>query len=1007
MKQRFSLIRNRSKRFWLVLSVITITVATLAAGTIAFLLKESGGVSNQFKVADPPVLTYGENLVRKIRNISNDMPLSMYESDKAVTSIVFGKTSEYESEISGIDGVPVDTMGAGRINLYRVPHTDDATKFSVYILSNETIMGNQDTDKMFYGLKAVTSIEFFNYDTSQFASYSYIGMFSSLSSLTRLNLSSWNTSNATNMSKLFYQCSNLITITVSDGWDTSNVTNSADMFNGCTSLIGSAGTAYNSSYIDKTYAHIDGGKSNPGYLSTHTVVLKTGKEINAAIMGLDSFDANNYAENVKQITIGKVSDYSDEVSGVAGVPVDENGIGNIMLYRVQDAADSKFKIYILSDSIIKTNTDASYMFQCLGLQQIIGLEKLNTSNTVNMSHMFEKMDLPSLDISTFYTSNVTDMSYMFNAAYLENLNLSGVDTKNVTDMNNMFYNCDRLTSLDVSGFDTSKVTNMANLFGNCKKLTSLDVSGFDTRNVTDMSGMFSGCSILTSLDVSSFDTRNVTDMSLMFNNCKKLTSLDVTGFDTASVVNMRGMFRSYSLTSLDLSSFDTRNVTNMSEMFNYCGNLVTIYAGDTWSVENVSVGNDAFMFGMCQKLVGGKGTTFSGSTKNYAHIDEGPSNPGYFTNCAYQVTYDANGGTGAPAEQTIVSSDASYTITLSSTKPTKSNYIFMGWAEAPNATTAKYQAGDQITLQKSARSIKLYAVWSAYSELITGSELRDKMLPRKGSGSTVNEDTTAIIFGKTEDYASEVNGVTGIAVDKNGTGSIKLYRVPYTSGSSKFYKAYILSDKLIVANADSANMFSGAVTLNQVVDLSNLSTSRVTNMEGMFTQCDLRYFDLSQFDTSQVTIMDRMFSWTSNSASGKLDLSNFDMSNVTSTMEMFYRSTVTNFILGYSNKASLLSTYGMFQDSSAKVIDLSGLDTKNVTNMSFMFDMYDYGGYLRTVYVGEKWSTASVDSIDGARYIFRNCNYIVGGAGTTFNGYGKIYARIDGGPDNPGYFTKK
>ncbi|UKI57687.1 MAG: hypothetical protein L6V81_10345 [Clostridium sp.] len=39
------------------------------------------------------------------------------------------------------------------------------------------------------------------------------------------------------------------------------------MFNNSINLVGGAGTKYNSSYIDKTYARIDGGTSNPGYFT--------------------------------------------------------------------------------------------------------------------------------------------------------------------------------------------------------------------------------------------------------------------------------------------------------------------------------------------------------------------------------------------------------------------------------------------------------------------------------------------------------------------------------------------------------------------------------------------------------------------------------------------------------------------------------------------------------------------------------------------------------------------
>ena len=39
------------------------------------------------------------------------------------------------------------------------------------------------------------------------------------------------------------------------------------MFTSSSKLIGGAGTKYNSSYVDKTYARIDGGTSNPGYFT--------------------------------------------------------------------------------------------------------------------------------------------------------------------------------------------------------------------------------------------------------------------------------------------------------------------------------------------------------------------------------------------------------------------------------------------------------------------------------------------------------------------------------------------------------------------------------------------------------------------------------------------------------------------------------------------------------------------------------------------------------------------
>ena len=91
-------------------------------------------------------------------------------------------------------------------------------------------------------------------------------MFSN-SKTTTLDLSNFNTSKVTDMSNMFNSATNLKTIYASDKFNTGSVTTSTKMFTGSTKLIGGAGTKYNSSHVDKTYARIDGGTSNPGYFT--------------------------------------------------------------------------------------------------------------------------------------------------------------------------------------------------------------------------------------------------------------------------------------------------------------------------------------------------------------------------------------------------------------------------------------------------------------------------------------------------------------------------------------------------------------------------------------------------------------------------------------------------------------------------------------------------------------------------------------------------------------------
>jgi surface protein len=95
-------------------------------------------------------------------------------------------------------------------------------------------------------------------------------MFRGCKNLTSLDVSGFNTENVTDMNHMFDGCENLKSIYVGDGWNTSNVTYSEDMFENCPNLVGGQGIKYDEDHKDVEYAHIDGGESNPGYLTKKT-----------------------------------------------------------------------------------------------------------------------------------------------------------------------------------------------------------------------------------------------------------------------------------------------------------------------------------------------------------------------------------------------------------------------------------------------------------------------------------------------------------------------------------------------------------------------------------------------------------------------------------------------------------------------------------------------------------------------------------------------------------------
>ena len=80
---------------------------------------------------------------------------------------------------------------------------------------------------------------------------------------------------------------------------------------------------------------------------------------------------------------------------------------------------------------------------------------------------------------------------------------------------------------------------------------------------------------------------------------------------------------------------------------------------------------------------------------------------------SYTVSYNANGGTGAPSSQTKWHS---ITLTLSSVKPSRTGYDFLGWARSSTATTIDYAAGAFFGYNE---NTVLYAVWKAHTYAVS------------------------------------------------------------------------------------------------------------------------------------------------------------------------------------------------------------------------------------------------------------------------------------------------
>ncbi|MBR3467307.1 MAG: BspA family leucine-rich repeat surface protein [Prevotella sp.] len=197
------------------------------------------------------------------------------------------------------------------------------------------------------------------------------------------------------------------------------------------------------------------------------------------------------------------------------------------------------------------------------------------------------------------------------------------------------------------------------------------------------------------------------------------------------------------------------------------------------------------------------------------------------------------------------------------------------------------------------------------------------------------------------------------------------------------------------------NMFNSCSGLTSL-DVSGWNTSKVTDMGQMFNGCHgLTSLDLGGWDTSNVTDMGLMFYICFGLTS--LDLRDWDTSKVENTRRMFDGCTrLTSLDLSRWDLSSVSNMTEMFDYCTGLVyLDLSGWDTSNVLYMDNMF--YNCSS-LTTIYGGAGWNT---ENATNKANMFVDCNNLRGSSGTAYdpNHTDGTYAHIDGGLDNPGYFS--
>ena len=269
-----------------------------------------------------------------------------------------------------------------------------------------------DMNALFYGCNNLTSLDVSKWDTSNVSNMQWL--FDGCRSLTTLDVSNWNTFNATKMAYLFRSCGlltsldlsnwdtsgvitmewmfafspNLTRIYCGDKWTTINVQNSKDMFKDCTQLVGGAGTTYDANHTDASYAHIDGGPSNPGYLSTIQKYNLMVEGVQMTDKNKDNVHGTSFDPSTNTLTLDNFYLDTQEES--------EFGINNNneMSPLDYDVDVNNLTIHVKGDNTIRTTAACLYL-KDVNLT-ITGPGKLNltsfSNNAIHVNHSTLTLD---------------------------------------------------------------------------------------------------------------------------------------------------------------------------------------------------------------------------------------------------------------------------------------------------------------------------------------------------------------------------------------------------------------------------------------------------------------------------------------------------------------------------------------------------------------------------------------------------------------------------------------
>ncbi len=517
-----------------------------------------------------------------------------------------------------------------------------------------------------------------------------------------------------------------------------------------------------------------------------------------------------------------------------------------------------------------------------------------------------------------------------------------------------------LDSFDFSGFDVTKVTKFNKLFSGDAGLRSVEFGNmFYADKCTNMTEMFAGCG-LTDIDMSGMRFKNI-NLTRIFSNNADLSNINLSGclFNKATVTNMFEGCSNASVINFSGCVFDNEKPTGMFYGYNPNATELTISG---CSFVNGSELNQMFT-GCSGNLTG---ISFENCIINSSKMNK------MFYGCSNltSITFDDN---------------------CSFTDITSLSETFRGCSGLSEITikNLSVKAGNNNGI-----SSNIFAGCNSLTDInVPGWKVKDRnefITLVSSSPSVVNLDASnwTVNNSMTAESAFTV-------LKKNSLKNVDMSGWTFTGGITTL-----------------KNAFNGCGNLNKL-NVENWNLSEVKNLDFAFAACSsLTELNLTGWgngnNLTKVTSMVKTFQGDSSLTSITVGADEvWDLKSVTTMQATFENCKSLNQDMGFlrlSDKLTFMK-WTFKNCTSLTELDLSGWNTRNVGGN--INEMFNNCSNLTTIYVSDSFVITNTSVGD----MFKDCKKLKGEKNTAYanmsDAASSKYAHIDGGEENPGYFTQK